>query len=82
MTPEAKSYLRGKRYNLEKRQGERTDLTSPENQEKSTTAERLAKHYQVARDTIEKDGASAGGGAAEGDGSPTRHANRSYFVSA
>jgi hypothetical protein len=55
MTPEAKSYLRGKRYNIEKRQGERTDLTSPENQGKSTTAERLAKTYQVSRDTIEKD---------------------------
>jgi hypothetical protein len=51
--------LRGKRYNLEKRQGERTDLTSPENREKSTTAQRLADHYQVSRDTIEKDRAFA-----------------------
>jgi len=33
--------------------------TSPENQEKSTTAQRLADEYRVGRDTIEKDGAFA-----------------------
>jgi hypothetical protein len=59
MDPEAKSYLRGKRYNREKRQGERTDLTSPTNEEKSTTADRLAAQYHVSRQTIEKDGAFA-----------------------
>jgi len=41
MTPEQKSDRRGQRYNRENRQGERTDLTSPQNEEKSTTAKRL-----------------------------------------
>jgi hypothetical protein len=59
LTPEAKSDPRGQRYNREKRQGERTDLTSPENQGKSETAQRLADQYQVSRDTIAKDGAFA-----------------------
>jgi hypothetical protein len=34
LTPEQQSYLRGKRYHLEKQQGKRTDLTSPQSEEK------------------------------------------------
>ncbi len=59
LSEEQKSYLRGKRYRAEKQQGERTDLTSPENQEKLTTAERLGKEYHVGHDTIERDAAFA-----------------------
>jgi hypothetical protein len=56
LTPEQQSYLRGKRYNLEKKQGARTDLTSADNQQKSTTAERLANEYHVDPSTIRADG--------------------------
>jgi hypothetical protein len=38
MDPEARSYLRGKRYNREKRQGKRMDLTSAQHAQKSDTA--------------------------------------------
>src|SRR5262245_42040142 len=62
LTPEQKSYLRGKRYNREKRQGERTDLTSGDNHQKSdTTSKALAVEYGVGRATIERDGAFAEG---------------------
>jgi hypothetical protein len=56
LTPAPRRYVRGKRYNLEKRQGERTDLTSPHNEGKSDTAERLADAYQVSPAAIERDG--------------------------
>jgi hypothetical protein len=56
---EAKSDLRGQRYNREKRQGARTDLTSPQNGEKSTTGQRLAEPYQVSRDTMTAPGAGS-----------------------
>ena len=56
-TPEEVSYLRGTRYNEEKRQGERTDLTSHQTEGKSQpTAERLAGEYKVGKATIERDG--------------------------
>jgi hypothetical protein len=57
LTVEQKSYLRGKRYNLEKNQGNRTDLTSGTSCQKSeTTAQKLATEYQVAEKTIRQDG--------------------------
>jgi hypothetical protein len=56
LMPAQKSDLRGQRHNREKRQGERTDLTSPHNEEKPTTAQRLAERYQVSVPTIERDG--------------------------
>ncbi len=68
LTPEAVSYLRGRRYNLQKRQGKRTDLTSGKscqklnstptsgkNDEKLETAERLAAEYKVGSRTIRND---------------------------
>jgi hypothetical protein len=56
LTSEQQSYLRGKRYNLEKKQGARTDITFRQNDGKSRTAERLAEEYHVAPATIERDG--------------------------
>jgi hypothetical protein len=60
LDPEARSYLRGKRYNLEKRQdgGHGDQKSAPENQG-PTTAQRLGDQYGVSRDTIERDGAFA-----------------------
>lgn len=55
LTPSQQSYLRGKRYQVERSQGKRSDLTSPQNEEKLTTAQRLAKEYNVGRATIERD---------------------------
>ncbi len=55
LTPEAVSYLRGKKYNLQKRQGKRTDLTSGKSCTKLETAERLAKEYKVGSRTIKND---------------------------
>lgn len=52
---ETKSYLRGKRYKVEKKQGERTDLTSGHNAQKSTAAEKLATEYGVDEKTIRRD---------------------------
>jgi hypothetical protein len=55
LTPEAQAYLRGRIYNLEKRQGARTDLdTSRQGGEK--LSERLAEVYRVGSRTIERDG--------------------------
>lgn len=51
----AESYLRGKRYLEEKRQGERTDLTSGQSDQK-TAAERLGKEFKVGEKTIRRDG--------------------------
>ena len=58
LTPEAKSDLRGQRYNLEKKAHggyRRSSGSSPDNQDLKT-AGRLAQQYQVSADTIEKDG--------------------------
>src|SRR5262249_11382751 len=53
--PEAQAYLRGRIYNLEKRQGARNDLdTSRQGGEK--LSERLAEVYRVGSRTIERDG--------------------------
>ena len=69
LTPEQQSYLRGKRYEAEKAQGRRSDLTSTQNEYKSeapenekitakhkpNTPERLAEEYNVSRATIQRD---------------------------
>ena len=62
LTPEQMSYYRGEQYNLQKRQGKRTDITSDQSEQKSqTTAERLADQHHVSAPTIRRDGAYAGG---------------------
>jgi hypothetical protein len=48
--------LLGRRYNRAKRQGERTDLTSGQNAQKSTTAEKLAKEHGVDEKTVRRAG--------------------------
>jgi hypothetical protein len=58
ISPEAASYLRGKRYLEMKRQGERTDLTSGQNDPKRLS-ERLGEEYKVAEKTIRRDAAFA-----------------------
>jgi len=56
LDPRAMSLLRGRRYNRAKKQGERTDLTSGQNVQKSTAAERLAAEHGVNEKTIRRDG--------------------------
>ncbi len=55
LTPEAVSYLRGKKYNLQKRQGKRNDLTCDQNDHKLTSADCLAQEYKVGSGTIRRD---------------------------
>jgi hypothetical protein len=60
LTPEQMSYYRGKQYAMQKRQGQRTDLTSDHNEQKSqTTAAQLARQHQVSDATIRRDAAYA-----------------------
>jgi hypothetical protein len=60
LTPEQMSYYRGEQYNLLKRQGKRTDITSPHSEEKlSNTSHVLAAQHKVGHATIERDGAYA-----------------------
>lgn len=54
LAPNEVSYYRGKLYENQKRQGERTDLTSGKNYQKST-AENIAKRYGVSEKTIRND---------------------------
>jgi hypothetical protein len=61
LTNEQASYLRGLRYEKEKTQGKRVDLTSHQNDEKLGTAEKIAKEYQVGKATIERDAQFAKG---------------------
>ena len=64
LSPEQQSYLRGLRYLAEKSQGKRSDLTSGQNVQKlegESTAERLAKEYNVSDKTIIRDGEFAEG---------------------
>lgn len=64
LSPQQQSYLRGLRYLSEKSQGQRTDLTSYQNDQKSehkTTASRLAEEYNVGEATIVRDGDFAKG---------------------
>lgn len=46
--------LLGRRYNLQKKQGERTDLTSGQNDQKSTTAEKIAAEHGVTEATVRR----------------------------
>jgi hypothetical protein len=60
LTPEQISYYRGGQYNLYKRQGKRTDVTSPQSEGKlPSTAERFATGHHVSVATIERDGSYA-----------------------
>ena len=60
LTPEQMRYFRGEQYNLQKRQGKRTDLTSHHHDGKSqTTAQALADRHKVGKATIERDAAYA-----------------------
>lgn len=57
VTPEQASYLRGKRYNMEKAQGSRTDLTSDHFDRKlGATDARLADEFKMSAPTIRRDG--------------------------
>lgn len=56
LTPDQMSLLRGRRYNRQKHQGKRNDLTSPNNEDKSKTSEILAKAHGVSKATVERDG--------------------------
>lgn len=57
LTPEQKSYLRGKRYNQEKRQdGGHGDQKSGADNRHPKTDEHLAEEYGVAASTIRADG--------------------------
>ena len=55
LNPNGASLLRGRIYNRTKKQGQRTDLTSPQIEEKSTVT-KLATQFGVGRATIERDG--------------------------
>jgi hypothetical protein len=56
LTPEQTSYYRGGQYNLQKRQGKRTDLTSGQSDQKSqNAAEQLAQQHAVSEKTIRRD---------------------------
>lgn len=58
LSQEQQSYLRGLRYNREKSQGKRMDLTSDQNDLKSSfsTAAALGEEYNVSEATIKRDG--------------------------
>lgn len=56
VTPDQASYLRGKRYNMEKAQGSRSDLTLDQNDLKLHTAQRLSNEFKVSEPTIKRDG--------------------------
>ncbi|MGD2184342.1 hypothetical protein [Lusitaniella coriacea] len=55
LSPKRVSYLRGKQYLLEKRQGKRNDLTSGQFDQKLATAQRLAEDYGVSEKTIRRE---------------------------
>ncbi len=70
---EQQSYLRGLRYNQEKSQGKRSDLTSGQNDQKlasESTAVSLAKEYNVSPKTIVRDAEFAKGVEAIGKKDP------------
>lgn len=54
LTPQHTKYLLGKLYWLEKKQGERTDLTSGQNVQKLETAERIASETGVGARTVRR----------------------------
>jgi hypothetical protein len=51
----AESYLRGKRYQEVKRQGERTDLDTSGQSDQKSTAEQLGEEFKVGEKTIRRD---------------------------
>jgi ParB-like chromosome segregation protein Spo0J len=56
LTPNQLSYARGKEYEIQKRQGQRTDLTSGKSYQKLPhTATALAQEHQVSEKTIRND---------------------------
>jgi hypothetical protein len=55
ITEDEKSYLRGIQYKIEKKQGQRTDLTSGQNDQKLETREKLALQHKVSAKTIQRD---------------------------
>jgi hypothetical protein len=55
LSPEAMSYLRGRLYNGAKHQGARTDLTTGQSAQKSTTAKQIAAQHKVDEKTIRRD---------------------------
>lgn len=55
LTPDAFRLLLGRRYNRAKGQGKRTDLTSPQNEEKLPAA-KLATEHGVSKATVERAG--------------------------
>src|SRR5437899_2373162 len=56
LSPEQASYLRGKRYNLEKRPRGGDRKSSRHNDDLKPAHHRLAAEYKVSRATIERDG--------------------------
>lgn len=56
LTPEQKSYLRGKRYNLEKQRQGRPEESSQSEKISGETHKRLAAEYHVSPTTITRDG--------------------------
>lgn len=61
LTPSQQSFLRGTRYNLEKAQGKRTDLSEEESDSKKSTAQRIAEEHNVDEKTIRRDAKFAEG---------------------
>jgi hypothetical protein len=59
LTAEQKKYLIGLRFNSEKKQAARNDLTSDQNDPKLDTAKRLAEEYKVGEATIKRNGTFA-----------------------
>lgn len=55
LTAEQKKYLIGLRFNSEKAQGKRTDLTSGQSDQK-LTAEKLAEEYKIGEKTVRRSG--------------------------
>lgn len=54
ITKQQRDYLIGLRYKAEKKQGERVDLTSRQNEEKLTTAQKIGSQYGIGSSTVER----------------------------
>ncbi len=54
LTADEYRYYLGKLYERRKRQGQRTDLTSAQNEQKLTTAEQVAQEHGVSRETVKR----------------------------
>jgi hypothetical protein len=55
LSREAASYYRGKLYESQKHQGNRTDLTCAQSEQKLSAAEQLAREHNVSASTIRRD---------------------------